>query len=142
QAPKLSGKKILLLEGSPKQIGELKPNYSNRVSSLNPGTKTLLQSIGAWKHIVGARCKAVKKMQYCKDVAYIVENDVLLSAVNKQIELLAENVTVLYQAKIKDYELPQNDRSLNNVNIKMEDGSTYTCNLLVSTETVYQIILE
>jgi 2-polyprenyl-6-methoxyphenol hydroxylase-like FAD-dependent oxidoreductase len=57
------GKKILLLEGSPEESRDLKPQYSNRVSSLNSGTKSLLQMIGAWKHIANARYKTVKKMQ-------------------------------------------------------------------------------
>jgi 2-polyprenyl-6-methoxyphenol hydroxylase-like FAD-dependent oxidoreductase len=63
QAPRLSGKRILLLEGSPQQSMDLKPKYSNRVSSLNSGTKSLLQLIGAWKHIANARYKTVKKLQ-------------------------------------------------------------------------------
>jgi hypothetical protein len=63
QAPVLSDKKLLLLEGSPQQNRDLKPQYSNRVSSLNTGTKALLQSIGAWKHIANARYKTVKKLQ-------------------------------------------------------------------------------
>jgi len=51
------------LEGSLQQSMDLKPQYSNRVSSLNSGTKSLLQSIGAWKHIASARYKTVKKLQ-------------------------------------------------------------------------------
>lgn len=66
QAPRLSGKRILLLEGSVQQSMDLKPQYSNRVSSLNSGTKSLLQSIGAWKHIASARYKTVKKLQVQK----------------------------------------------------------------------------
>jgi 2-polyprenyl-6-methoxyphenol hydroxylase-like FAD-dependent oxidoreductase len=63
QAPRLSDKKILLLERSPQQSRDLKAQYSNRVSSLNTGTKALLQSIGAWKHVANARYKTVKKLQ-------------------------------------------------------------------------------
>ena len=63
KTPKLSGKRILLLEGSKKQSGQLKPEYSNRVSSLNPGTRSLFEQIGAWQHIASARVQPVKKMQ-------------------------------------------------------------------------------
>jgi hypothetical protein len=73
QAARLSGKRILLLEGSPQQSMDLKPRYNNRVSSLNNGTKSLLQLIGAWKHIVNARYKTVKKLQVqkCVYVTYV-----------------------------------------------------------------------
>jgi 2-polyprenyl-6-methoxyphenol hydroxylase-like FAD-dependent oxidoreductase len=77
QAPRLTDRKILLLEGSPQQSRELKPRYSNRVSSLNTGTKALLRSIGAWKHIANARYKAVKKLQVvqkCMHVNYIIQS--------------------------------------------------------------------
>ncbi|KAJ4436623.1 hypothetical protein ANN_16754, partial [Periplaneta americana] len=171
QAPRLSEKKILLLEGGPKHSGDLKTHYSNRVSSLNSGTKSLMKSIGAWEHITNARYKSVKKMQVrrilagikryakwstpsavivmrvweacsdamitfsydnmCDDVAYIVENDVLLAAVNKQVEKLTENLTVLYQAKIKGCQLPQHSGT-NEVRVDLENGSSYFCNLLVS----------
>ena len=52
---------------------DLKPQYSNRVSSLNSGTKSLLQSIGAWKHIASARYKTVKKLQVqkCMYITYV-----------------------------------------------------------------------
>ncbi|KAJ9596115.1 hypothetical protein L9F63_012699, partial [Diploptera punctata] len=145
--PKLSSKKILLLEGSPKQDGELKPEYSNRVSSLNPGTRTLLEEIGVWKHIANARFQPVKKMQVwegcsdavitfnyedmVEDVAYIVENNVLISAVNKELEKLMPNVTVQYRAKIKGYQLPHDN---NDVRIDLENGSSYFCNLLIGAD--------
>jgi len=52
---------------------DLKPQYSNRVSALNSGTKSLLQSIGAWKHIASARYKTVKKLQVqkCMYITYV-----------------------------------------------------------------------
>lgn len=37
--------------------------YSNRVVSLNPGTKKFFESLGVWKHISDARFKTVKRLQ-------------------------------------------------------------------------------
>jgi ubiquinone biosynthesis monooxygenase Coq6 len=150
QAPRLSRKRILLLEGSPQQSMDLKPQYSNCVSSLNTGTKSLLQSIGAWKHIASARYKTVKKLQVweacsdamitfshddmVEDIAYIVENDVLLAAVNREIQKLAGNLTVIYDAKIKGYELPQRHGKTSDVRVHLERGSSYTCSLLIGAD--------
>jgi ubiquinone biosynthesis monooxygenase Coq6 len=67
-----------------------------------------------------------------EDVAYIVENDVLLAAVNRQIQELHGNLTVIHQAKIKGYELPQRYGTANDVQVHLENGSTYTSSLLVS----------
>ena len=57
QSPWLTSRKICLLESTPakkhenKAIFDLKQEYSNRVVSLNPSTKALFESIGAWKLI-------------------------------------------------------------------------------------------
>ncbi|KDR03814.1 Ubiquinone biosynthesis monooxygenase COQ6, partial [Zootermopsis nevadensis] len=147
---RLSGKKILLLEGSPQQAKDLKPQYSNRVSSLNSGTKSLLELIGAWKHIASARYKTVKKMQVweacsdamitfshddmAEDIAYIVENDVLLAAVNKEVKELTENLTVMHESKIKGYELPQCYGTTCDVRVHLENGPSYVCSLLIGAD--------
>jgi ubiquinone biosynthesis monooxygenase Coq6 len=67
-----------------------------------------------------------------EDIAYIVENDVLLAAVNRQIQELTGNLTVIHQAKIKGYELPQRYGTANDVRVHLENGSTYISSLLVS----------
>lgn len=60
---KLAGKKILLLEGNVKQEYTPQEQYSNRVVALNQQTRTLLSSIGAWKHIEAVRYSPVRQMQ-------------------------------------------------------------------------------
>jgi hypothetical protein len=67
-----------------------------------------------------------------EDIAYIVENDVLLAAVNRQIQELTGNLTVIHQAKIKECELPQRYGTANAVRVHLENGSSYTSSLLVS----------
>lgn len=66
------------------------------------------------------------------DVAFIVENDVLLHAVNKEIlSPEAHNeVNVVYSSKIADYDLPNCDKE--KAIVKMENGDAYSCRLLVS----------
>lgn len=67
-----------------------------------------------------------------EDIAYIVENDVLLAAVNRQIQELTGNLTVIHQAKIKGYKLPQLCGTANDVRVHLENGSSYISSLLVS----------
>lgn len=64
----------------------------------------------------------------CSDVtAYIVENDLVLTSVGKELKNTS-NITIIYNAKITDYELPlENDFST----VKLENGSSYTGTLLV-----------
>lgn len=115
-------KKILLLEAGPKKtLGKLSETYSNRVSSISPGSATLLSSFGAWDHICNMRCKAFRRMQVwdsCSealimfdkdnldDMGYIVENDVIMHAITKQLEAVADRVKVLYESKAVGYAWP------------------------------------
>lgn len=68
---KLSNKSVLLLEGAPKFKGFSGNEYSNRVSALSKGTKTLMESIGAWEIIESVRHKPVKQMQVILTLFYI-----------------------------------------------------------------------
>ncbi|XP_069344870.1 ubiquinone biosynthesis monooxygenase COQ6, mitochondrial isoform X3 [Eulemur rufifrons] len=61
-------KKILLLEAGPKkELEKLSETYSNRVSSISPGSATLLSSFGAWDHICNMRYRAFRRMQIGAD---------------------------------------------------------------------------
>lgn len=65
------------------------------------------------------------------DVAYIVENDVLLEAVNIELKSSSvKNVDILYEAKVTGYELSKSGCQGNIV--KMNNGDSYSCDLLVS----------
>ncbi|CAK1553898.1 unnamed protein product [Leptosia nina] len=145
--PLLSKLKVLLLEGSPNKKFELKPEYSNRVVALNPSTKSLMNSLNVWQHVEEMRLQPVRHMQVwdaCSDamitfsstdildddVAYIVENDVLLHAINTELSKSATNVETVYQAKIAGYDLSKSETDVNTV--KMSNGDTYSCDLLVS----------
>ncbi|KAJ8674353.1 hypothetical protein QAD02_005615 [Eretmocerus hayati] len=144
---RLASKKILLLEGSGKHHYEVKENYSNRVVALNKHTRTLLSNIGAWKHIESVRATPVRKMQIwdaCSDamitfnedlleddLAYIVENDLLLHAVDT---VLADkgSVKVVNNAKIGSILLPFAPGMESCV--QLESGEEYRAKLLIGAD--------
>ncbi|XP_072929950.1 ubiquinone biosynthesis monooxygenase COQ6, mitochondrial [Epargyreus clarus] len=147
----LSNLRVLLLEGSPDKKFELKPEYSNRVVALSQNTKTLMNSINVWGHIEKMRLQPVRHMQVwdaCSDalitfsstdimdddVAYIVENDVLLHAVNTELKSPEiKNIEVVYGAKIEGYEIPTTHGSQESI-VKMSNGDTYSCQLLIGAD--------
>ncbi|XP_053457734.1 ubiquinone biosynthesis monooxygenase COQ6, mitochondrial isoform X3 [Nycticebus coucang] len=146
-------KKILLLEAGPKKVMEKLPEaYSNRVSSISPGSATLLSSFGAWDHICNMRYRAFRRMQVwdaCSealimfdkdnfdDMGYIVENDVIMHALTKQLEAVSDRVTVLYRSKAVGYTwpcpFPVTDSSPW-VHITLGDGSTLQTKLLIGAD--------
>ncbi|XP_049596296.1 ubiquinone biosynthesis monooxygenase COQ6, mitochondrial [Syngnathus scovelli] len=152
--PNLSEKKILLLEAGNKKVMETVPDsYSTRVSSISPGSATLLTGIGAWEHITKLRCKPYKKMQVwdaCSDalitfdkdnleevMAYIVENDVVVAALTKQLDSLSENVQVKYRSKVIKYTWPtahQTARSIPWVQVTLASGETLHTKLLIGAD--------
>jgi hypothetical protein len=62
-----------------------------------------------------------------KPVAYIVENDLLLDAVRREIP---DSLEVVYQSKIQSCRPPEEDQDC--VTVCLESGARYTCDLLVS----------
>ncbi|CAG4986741.1 unnamed protein product [Colias eurytheme] len=145
KSPILSKLKVLLLEGSPNKKFVMKPEYSNRVVALNQSTKTLMSTLNVWEHVEEMRLQPVRHMQVWDassdamitfsstdilddDVAYIVENDVLLHAINTELNKSATNVDTVYQAKIDGYELTSAER--NDTAVIMNNGDIYSCDLL------------
>ncbi|XP_026315095.1 ubiquinone biosynthesis monooxygenase COQ6, mitochondrial [Hyposmocoma kahamanoa] len=149
--PLLSKLKVLLLEGNTKQEFHLNTEYSNRVVALNQNTKSLMNSLNVWRHVENARLQPVRYMQvwdacsdalisfsssevFDDDLAYIVENDLLLNAINQ--ELSTNNVDVVYGAKIAEYQLLRRDNSGNDPEslVKMSNGDVYACKLLIGAD--------
>lgn len=62
-------------------------------------------------------------------VAYIVENDILINAVEKQLKNFS-NVTVMNGMGVEQYKLPRD--SSEGVELLMTNGDSISCNLLVS----------
>jgi len=146
QTPLFSDHKILLIEPSKPKQWSLSPTYSNRVSSINEATKRMMEDISAWEHIAKARFKPVINMKVwdCSGakvefdnsnssdpVAYIVENDILINAVEKELTK-ASNVTVMNDTRVEEYKLPKHCDE--DVQLHLTNGSTVTCNLLVGAD--------
>ncbi|XP_025993272.1 ubiquinone biosynthesis monooxygenase COQ6, mitochondrial [Solenopsis invicta] len=150
---RLASKKVLLLEGNAKQEYTPQEQYSNRVVALNQQTRTLLSSIGAWKHIEAVRCSPVRRMQvweacsdamitfnddlFNKELAYIVESDLLLHAVNKQLSE-KENVNVINESKVVDVKLPKT--SMEFATVQLQSGKQYKARLLVGADSVNSLV--
>lgn len=148
----LSNLNVLLLESNPSKKYKLTPEYSNRVVALNQNTKSLMNSLNVWKHVENMRLQPVRYMQVWDassdamisfnssellddDVAYIVENDVLLHAINNELDSISgSNVKIIYNAKISDYQLPKEYTETPKTTVKMSNGDTYTCQLLVGAD--------
>lgn len=147
--PRLSSKHILLLEAGKEKVWALPEKYSNRVVSVNPGTYNLLNDIGAWKHIEDARYASVKRLQVwdavsnasitfgqeenTENVSYIVENDLLIAAVNKEVKNV-DRVKIQYNTRVKNYHLPEYNEE--GSQITLDNGETYTCELLLGCDGV------
>ncbi|CAL8300207.1 unnamed protein product [Boreogadus saida] len=152
--PNLEGRKILLLEAGNKKVMDRVPDtYSTRVSSISPGSATLLNSIGAWDHIMKMRCKPYQKMQVwdaCSDalitfdkedlqdeMAYIVENDVVVAALTRQLDSLPDNVKVKYRSRVVQYTWPtpyQSDGGVPWVQVTLASGETLNTRLLIGAD--------
>uniref|UniRef100_A0A672FU58 Ubiquinone biosynthesis monooxygenase COQ6, mitochondrial n=1 Tax=Salarias fasciatus TaxID=181472 RepID=A0A672FU58_SALFA len=152
--PNLEGKKILLLEAGNKKVMDKVPDtYSTRVSSISPGSATLLSGIGAWERITNMRCKPYKKMQVwdaCSDalitfdkenlqdeMAYIVENDIVVAAVTRQLDSLSDNVEVKYRSKVVKYSWPMPHLAADSipwVEVTLASGETLQTKLLIGAD--------
>ncbi|XP_075964261.1 ubiquinone biosynthesis monooxygenase COQ6, mitochondrial [Anarhichas minor] len=152
--PNLDGKKILLLEAGKKKVMDKVPDtYSTRVSSISPGSTTLLSGVGAWEHITKMRCKPYKRMQVwdaCSDVlitfdkddlqdemAHIVENDIVVAALTKQLDSLSDNVQVKYRSKVVKYAWPmphQAENSIPWVKVTLASGESVQTKLLIGAD--------
>uniref|UniRef100_A0A8C8FUE6 FAD-binding domain-containing protein n=1 Tax=Oncorhynchus tshawytscha TaxID=74940 RepID=A0A8C8FUE6_ONCTS len=152
--PSLEGKKILLLEAGNKKVMDKVPDaYSTRVRSISPGSATLLSGVGAWNHIMNMRCKPCQKMQVwdaCSDalitfdkenlqdeMAYIVENDIIVAALTKQLENLSDQVKVQYKTKVVMYTWPKSHQvaeSIPWVQVTLANGQTFQSKLLIGAD--------
>ncbi|XP_046751090.1 ubiquinone biosynthesis monooxygenase COQ6, mitochondrial isoform X1 [Diprion similis] len=149
----LENKRILLLESGQRQDYQLQDKYSNRVVALNQQTRTLLSSIGAWQRIEAVRCTPVKKMQVwdaCSDamitfnedhladeLAYIVENNLLLHAVSQQLSN-KNSVDLIYGAKADDISLPTTPGQ--DAAITLQDGQRFGTKLLIGADGVNSLV--
>nr|XP_060614685.1 ubiquinone biosynthesis monooxygenase COQ6, mitochondrial [Anolis sagrei ordinatus] len=149
----LRDKKILLLEARPRKASEqLTKSYSNRVSAITPGSVTFLSSFGAWEDISSMRIKPFRRMQVwdacseamiifdndnMEDMGYIVENNVILSALTKQLDAISDRVEVLYKSRAVGYTRPAHFQTSDSspwVQIDLADGRRLQTKLLIGAD--------
>lgn len=146
----LSQKRVLLLEGGPpiNPKATLQEKYSNRVTALSPGSVNFLKNIDCWERICQMRMKPVKRMQVWEscsmsaisfnrpaleeEIAFIVENHVILKSVAEKLALLKNRVDVLYGVKAIHYDLPTDNSKL--VSLKLQDGKKLKTKLLIGAD--------
>ncbi|KAK8383276.1 hypothetical protein O3P69_011626 [Scylla paramamosain] len=149
---RLSDRKILLLEGAPNKPWQLPELFSNRVCALNARTRTFFRKLGVWEHIEHLRAQPVRRMQVwesCSEamitfdgqeqddstIAHIVENDVTLHSIKRQIP---EHVEVEYEAKVESYQIPKDTAS--KVVLTLADGRTISTDLLIGADGAKSLV--
>lgn len=157
----LDDHKILLLEAAPDKPQNITSAYSNRVSNITPGSKKLLESIGAWDHICNMRYKSFRRMNIwdacsdahisfdpsfvesdsSKDMGYIIENSVTLEALRRQLKMLQSRVKVLHGTKLKMLTLPDLARDMDDddashtwTSLQLDDGRTFHSRLVIGAD--------
>ncbi|KAG8013409.1 Ubiquinone biosynthesis monooxygenase COQ6, partial [Nibea albiflora] len=119
--PNLEGKKILLLEAGNKKVMDKVPDtYSTRV----------------WDACSDALI-TFDKENLQDEMAYIVENDIVVAALTKQLDSLSENVQVKYRSKVVKYTWPmphQAAESIPWVQVTLANGETIQTKLLIGAD--------
>nr|XP_033807876.1 ubiquinone biosynthesis monooxygenase COQ6, mitochondrial isoform X1 [Geotrypetes seraphini] len=157
--PHFSNMRILLLEaGHRKVIDRLPEGYSNRVSAITPGSTTLLNRFGAWDHICRMRLKPFRRMQVwdgcsdamitfdreeLEDMGYIIENDVIMAALTRQLEALPKQVEVFYRCRAVGYTWPRPYHIAEAnpwVQIELVDGRSIQTKLLIGADGQNSIV--
>lgn len=154
-SPRLSEQRVLLLEASKAPPSPQFPSdwltapYTNRVSSIAHHSCRLLDSIGAWQDIEAVRTKVVTGMQVWesesdayitfgdgqKPVAHIVENDLILEALKRN---LPSSVEVRYSSSAERYTLPSGSQE--QALLHMKDGSIVATRLLVGCDGAQSLV--
>lgn len=64
-------------------------------------------------------------------MGHVVENNVLVKALELQLEELKSKIDVLYKTKLKEIQIPWDNEDCNWIEIALEDGQTLSTRLLV-----------
>ena len=76
---------------------------------------------------------AFNQEDMAEQMAYVVENDVILEAITRRLETLSDRVEVLYNTRVKHIDIPGPENSQPNtwVNLELQDGKSLKTKLLV-----------
>ncbi|KRX91014.1 Ubiquinone biosynthesis monooxygenase COQ6 [Trichinella pseudospiralis] len=143
--PVLKALSVLLVDvGKPVQY-EMSKHYSNRVCAISPRSVSLFEKMDCWSDMKNNRVQPVLRMIVWEDcsnahvtfenptsdsekpLAYIIENDLMLSSFFKRISS-SSNVTFKSETTVKSVKLADSLSDL--VTVHFGDSSTVTAKLL------------
>ncbi|KAJ3289009.1 putative ubiquinone biosynthesis monooxygenase [Borealophlyctis nickersoniae] len=149
--PAASSLKVALVEaGDLFRPVEVKPNvYSNRVSSLTPGSVRFLQQLGVWQHIDATRPRPYDKMEVWDAVgegrisfdaatmggsaiAWILENNLVQAALAGSVRSAGSNIEVFNRAKVGS--ISGGETVGDWPVVQLEDGKTIRARLLIGAD--------
>jgi len=147
---------ILVLEAAPQRMSRKYNNstYDNRVFAITPGSKRIFQDIGAWEGVEARRYKPFQKMHVWDacgsgaisfdakmvgepDIAYIIEQSVLVESLTDRLLQLNNNVEVKFSTRMQDLNLPSQDYDtpINDlVSVTLDDGSVHHTKLIIGAD--------
>lgn len=71
------------------------------------------------------------KPDLSEDIAYIVENDLVVDSLTREVKKLTGRVDIVYQTKVSQYNLPSSESS--QAIVVLDNGSEISTELMVST---------
>ncbi|KRX91010.1 Ubiquinone biosynthesis monooxygenase COQ6 [Trichinella pseudospiralis] len=147
--PVLKALSVLLVDvGKPVQY-EMSKHYSNRVCAISPRSVSLFEKMDCWSDMKNNRVQPVLRMIVWEDcsnahvtfenptsdsekpLAYIIENDLMLSSFFKRISS-SSNVTFKSETTVKSVKLADSLSDL--VTVHFGDSSTVTAKLLIAAD--------
>ncbi|KRZ53514.1 Ubiquinone biosynthesis monooxygenase COQ6 [Trichinella nativa] len=147
--PVLKALSVLLVDvGKPVKY-EMSKHYSNRVCAISPRSVSLFEKMDCWSEMKNSRVQPVLRMIVWEDcsnahltfenptydsekpLAYIIENDLMLSSFSKRI-FSSSNVTFQSETTVKSVKLADSLSDL--VTVHFGDSSTVTAKLLIAAD--------
>ncbi|VDD86078.1 unnamed protein product [Enterobius vermicularis] len=144
----LKNKKILLLESSERKPLERSSLFSNRTSAVTSASIQFFKKLGIWNKFLDYRAKRVDRYEVIDSctrstinfsnplsedgLAYIIENNIIVSHLLERIEQTCKNVTVKTNLKVLDCSIPNS--LAEDAKIVLSDGTEVSTSLVIGAD--------